>query len=197
MRRGRLFVVAGPSGAGKGTLIAELLKRYPRARLSVSATTREPRPGEREGVEYHFLDRKEFERRAQAGEFLEWAEVHGNLYGTPRRAVEEWLEGGHDVILEIDVQGAWQVRERMPEAVTVFVAPPSLEALEERLRRRGTESEEEIRRRLRNAVRENEERTGFRHVVVNDDLRRAVDELCAIYEKESESLETTEKQDGR
>lgn len=191
MRRGRLFVVAGPSGAGKGTLISELLKQYPQARLSVSATTREPRPGEREGVDYHFLDRKEFERRAQAGDFLEWAEVHGNLYGTPRRAVEEWLKRGHDVILEIDVQGAQQVRERMPEAVTVFVAPPSLEALEERLRRRGTENEEEIRRRLRNAVRENEERTGFRHVVVNDDLRRAVEELCAIYEKESASLETT------
>ncbi|MGQ9475806.1 MAG: guanylate kinase [Actinomycetota bacterium] len=193
MRRGRLFVVAGPSGAGKGTLISELLKRYPQARLSVSATTREPRPGEREGVEYHFLDRKEFQRRAQAGDFLEWAEVHGNLYGTPRRAVEEWLERGHDVILEIDVQGARQVRERMPEAVTVFVTPPSLEALEERLRQRGTENEEEIRRRLRNAVRENQERTDFRHVVVNDDLRRAVEELCAIYEKESTSLETTEK----
>lgn len=193
MRRGRLFVVAGPSGAGKGTLVAELLKRYPRARLSVSATTREPRPGEREGVEYHFLDCKEFERRAQAGDFLEWAEVHGNLYGTPRRTVEEWLEKGHDVILEIDVQGARQVRERMPEAVTVFIASPSMEALEERLRRRGTENEEEIRRRLRNAVRENEERTGFRHVVVNDDLRRAVEDLCAIYEKESASLEKTEK----
>ncbi|MDI6872849.1 guanylate kinase [Candidatus Solincola sp.] len=189
MRRGRLFVVAGPSGAGKGTLIAELLKRYPRARLSVSATTRDPRPGEREGVDYHFLDREEFLRRAGEGEFLEWAEVHGNLYGTPRGAVEEWLNEGHDVILEIDVQGARQVRERMPEAVTVFVEPPSLEALEERLRRRGTESEEELRRRLRNAVRESGEKGGFRHVVVNDDLQRAVEELCAIYEKESASTE--------
>lgn len=197
MRRGRLFVVAGPSGAGKGTLIAELLKRYPRTRLSVSATTREPRPGERDGVDYHFLGREEFLRRAGAGEFLEWAEVHGNLYGTPRGAVEEWLEKGQDVILEIDVQGARQVRERMPEAVTIFVEPPSMEALEERLRRRGTESEEELQRRLRNAVRESGEKEGFRYVVMNDDLQRAVEELCAIYEEESASAEARKKGDWR
>ncbi len=141
-------------------------------------------------MEYHFLDREEFLRRAGEGEFLEWAEVHGNLYGTPRRDVEEWLDRGYDVILEIDVQGARQVRERVPDAVTVFVEPPSLEALEERLRRRGTESEEEIRRRLRNAVRESGEKDGFRHVVVNDELQRAVEELCAIYESESSSTET-------
>ncbi len=189
MRTGRLFVVAGPSGAGKGTLIAELLKRYPKSRLSVSATTRKPRPGEKDGVHYFFLDKGEFRRRAEAGEFLEWAEVHGNLYGTPRRQVEEWMDRGYDVILEIDVQGAGQVRERMPEAVTVFVQPPSLEVLEERLRRRGTENEEQMRERLRNADRESLEKDKFHYVVVNDELHRAVSELCAIYEKESRRLD--------
>ncbi len=148
-------------------------------------------------MDYHFLEREEFMRRVDAGEFLEWAEVHGNLYGTPRLVVEEWLEKGHDVILEIDVQGARQVRERMPDAVTVFVEPPSLRILEERLRSRGTESEEELRRRLRNAVRESEEKGGFRHVVVNDDLRRAVEEFCAIYENESASAEAERNEDGR
>jgi len=139
MPQGRLFVVAGPSGAGKGTLIEELLKRYPTAWLSVSATTRKPRPDEVEGVQYNFLDSDEFRELVEKGEFLEWAEVHGNLYGTPRARVERELARGLDVILEIDVQGARQVREKIPDAVAVFVLPPSLEVLEERLRNRGTE----------------------------------------------------------
>lgn len=197
MRRGRLFVVAGPSGAGKGTLITELLKRYPGTRLSVSATTRKPRPGEADGIQYHFLEEEEFRRRVAAGDFLEWAEVHGNLYGTPRREVEEWMERGYDVILEIDVQGARQVREKMPEAVTVFVEPPSMEILERRLRGRGTENEEELRERLRNALRESEEKSNFHYVVVNDEFRRAVEELCAIYERESASAEVDKKGNGR
>lgn len=166
-------------------MIAELQRRYPRTWLSVSATTRRPRPGEREGVEYYFLDEEEFARKADAGGFLEWAEVHGKLYGTPRQQVVEKMREGRDVLLEIDVQGAEQVRERMPDAVSVFVKPPSLEELERRLRERGTESEEELRERLKNARLESREAGKFDYVIVNDELSRAVDELCAIYEKES------------
>ncbi|NPV59577.1 MAG: guanylate kinase [Actinobacteria bacterium] len=185
MPRGRLFVVAGPSGAGKGTLIEELLRRHPTAWLSVSATTRAPRSGETHGVQYYFLDRATFRDKVRNGDFLEWAEVHGNLYGTPRQSVVEHLEGGRDVILEIDVQGARQVREKMPDSVGIFVMPPSLEELERRLRGRGTESDSEIARRLRNAREESKAAEEYRYVVVNDDLRRAREELCAIYVNES------------
>lgn len=168
-------------------MIAELLRRYPRTWLSVSATTRRPRPGEREGVDYFFLEEEEFARRADAGEFLEWAEVHGKRYGTPRTRVLDKMREGYDVLLEIDVQGARQVREKMPEAVAVFVRTPTLRELERRLRERGTESEEEIAERMRNARRENREAGNFDYVITNDELSRAVDELCAIYEKESRS----------
>ncbi len=185
MPRGRLFVVAGPSGAGKGTLIEELLRRYTTAWLSVSATTRKPRPGESHGVQYFFLDEATFRAKADRGDFLEWAEVHGNLYGTPKESVLESLEAGRDVILEIDVQGARQVREKMPDAVGIFVMPPSLEELERRLRGRGTESDNDIERRLRNAREESRAAEEYGYVVVNDDLRRAREEFCAIYEKES------------
>jgi len=193
MPRGRLFVVAGPSGAGKGTLIEELLRRYPTAWLSVSATTRRPRRGESDGVQYFFLDEETFRARARAGEFLEWAEVHGSLYGTPRDAVMEHLEKGEDVILEIDVQGARQVREKVPDAVGIFVMPPSIEELERRLRGRGTESDGEIARRLRNAREESKASGEYRYVVVNDDLRRARREICAIYEDESPLVKADKK----
>jgi guanylate kinase len=185
MPRGRLFVVAGPSGAGKGTLVEELLRRYPTAWLSVSATTRKPRPGEAEGVQYHFLEEERFRELVDQDEFLEWAEVHGNLYGTPGTMVARQLASGHDVILEIDVQGARQVKEKMPDAVSVFVTPPSLEVLEERLRGRGTEDDNEIERRMRNAREESLEKNDYSYVVLNDRLHRAVEELCAIYEEES------------
>jgi len=197
MQRGRLFVVAGPSGAGKGTLIEGLMGRHPRTWLSVSATTRKPRPGEEDGVQYHFLDREEFMRRVEAGEFLEWAEVHGNLYGTPRDRVEEKLDSGYDVILEIDVQGARQVKEKVPQAVTVFVTTPSPRELEERLRRRGTEGEEELRERLRNALEEERQKDHFRYVIINDRLEDAVDELCAIYETESPLAGIDSAKNGR
>lgn len=185
MPQGRLFVVAGPSGAGKGTLIGELLQRYPSAWLSLSSTTRRPRQGEVEGVQYHFLDEEDFLESVRRGEFLEWAKVHGNLYGTPRMRVMEKLAQGYDVILEIDVQGAGQVRKEMPQALAIFVLPPSPEVLEERLRDRGTEEEDELGQRLENALEENRRKDEYDYVVVNDQLHRTVEEFCGIYEKES------------
>ena len=185
MPLGRLFVVAGPSGAGKGTLIEELMRRYPDVWLSVSATTRKPRRGEVDKVHYQFLGEKKFREMMDKGEFLEWAEVHGNLYGTPRAGVARELAGGHDVILEIDVQGARQVRDKIPDAVFIFVTPPTAEVLEERLRSRGTEEEDDMETRLRNAIEESQEKDAYEYVVVNDLLHHAVDEFCAIYEKES------------
>jgi len=185
MPQGRLFVVAGPSGAGKGTLIEELFKRYDTASLSVSATTRRPRQGETDGEQYFFLEEDEFRDAAAKGMFLEWAEVHGNLYGTPLEKVERELARGRDVILEIDVQGARQVREKVAGAISIFVQTPSIRILEERLRKRGTEEESELETRLRNALEESREKDDYDYVVVNDELNRAIEDFCAIYEKES------------
>lgn len=190
-------MVAGPSGAGKGTLIRELLQRYPSVWLSVSSTTRNPRPGEKEGVHYNFLDEESFRDLAERGAFLEWAEVHGNLYGTPLEDVEKIISRGKDVFLEIDVKGARQVISRKPEAVTIFVVPPSERILEERLRGRGTEDEGELERRLQNALEESKEQEDYDYVVINDDLNRAVREFCAIYEKESFSAGSKDRENGR
>jgi guanylate kinase len=174
------FVITGPSGVGKGTVIRGVLERIPQVELSVSATTRAPRPGEREGVDYHFLSDEEFERRVTAGEFLEHARYSGHRYGTLREEVERRTAAGTPVMLEIEVQGARQVRETMPEAVQVFIAPPSLEALRARLVGRGTNAADDVERRLDTARAEMEARDEFRHVVVNDRLEAAVDELAAI-----------------
>jgi len=197
MPQGRLFVVAGPSGAGKGTLIKELISRYPQVWLSVSATTRKPRSGEKQGVQYHFLEDQDFRDLARRGDFLEWAEVHGNLYGTPLDKVVEKRSQGQDVILEIDVKGARQVRSRDPDAVAIFVLPPSVEILEERLRGRATEGEAELQERLRNAQEESREKDDFDYVVLNDDLDRAAQELCAIYEMESAVVQAAKKENRR
>ncbi len=180
MTTGRLFVITGPSGVGKGTLIRRLLREVPGLELSVSATTRPPRPGERDGVEYHFMSGREFDRLAQNGELLEHATYAGNSYGTLRTEVEPRLARGTGVVLEIEVQGARQVREAMPEAVQVFIAPPSPHALRERLVGRATDRPDEIERRLAAAQEELAAREEFGHVIVNDDLDRAAEELAGL-----------------
>jgi guanylate kinase len=169
----KVFVITGPSGVGKGTLIGELLRRLPGLELSVSATTREPREGEADGRDYHFLDREEFDRRAREGEFLEHATYSGNRYGTLRSEVDRRLDAGHSVVLEIEVQGARQVRAAMPESVQVFIAPPSPGALRLRLEGRGTDSTADIDERLRTAELELAAQEEFQHVVVNDEVQHA------------------------
>ncbi len=179
----RVFVITGPSGVGKGTLIRGLMEQLggrAHLQLSVSATTRGPRPGERDGVDYHFLSRQEFDRRAAAGEFIEHADYAGRSYGTLRSELDERVEAGIPVVLEIEVQGARQVRAAMPEAVQVFIAPPSLAALRARLVARGTDDAEEVERRLRVAERELAARPEFAHVVVNDRLEDALAQLVQI-----------------
>ncbi len=176
----RVFVITGPSGVGKGTLIRGLMERHPELELSVSATTRAPRPGERDGVDYHFLTREEFDRRVAGGEFVEHADYAGRSYGTLRSELDERVRAGAPVVLEIEVQGARQVRAAMPEAVQVFIAPPSLEALRTRLVGRGTDDAEEVERRLRVAEQELAAQPEFGHVVVNDRLDDALEQLTEI-----------------
>lgn len=180
----KVFVITGPSGVGKGTLIRELCSRVPGLELSVSATTRAPRPGEEGGRDYHFLGGEEFDRRAEQNEFLEHASYSGNRYGTLRSEVERRLADGASVLLEIEVQGARQVRAAMPEAVLVFLVPPSPETLRERLEGRGTDSAEAIDERLRTAEIELAAQQEFKHVVVNDQLERAAAALEAIVRDE-------------
>jgi guanylate kinase len=175
-----VFVITGPSGVGKGTLIRGLLERVPELELSVSATTRTPRPGERSGSEYHFMDADEFARRAQNGEFVEHATYSGRHYGTLRSELEGRLGAGIPIVLEIEVQGARQVREAMPEALAVFIAPPSREALRARLIGRGTDPPEQIAQRMLTAEQELEAQPEFAHVVVNDRLEQATAQLERI-----------------
>jgi guanylate kinase len=176
----RVFVITGPSGVGKGTLIRGLMERLPRLELSVSATTRPPRPGEQDGVDYHFLSREEFDRLVAAGDFVEHADYAGRSYGTLRGELERRLAESVPLVLEIEVQGARQVRTAMPDAVQVFIAPPSLAALRTRLVGRGTDDGPEVERRLRVAEEELEAQPEFEHVVVNDRLDDALDRLTDI-----------------
>jgi len=182
MSRGTLVIISGPSGAGKGTLVRALLGRVPSVWVSVSATTRAPRPREQEGRHYFFLTSAEFERRVESGDFLEHAEVHGNRYGTLRSTVETKLAQGRTVILEIDPQGAAQVRAMMPEAALVFIVAPSTDELVRRIRQRGGESDEDIAVRMATAQRELALVGTYDCVVQNDDLRRATDELVHFIE---------------
>ncbi|MEL6448406.1 MAG: guanylate kinase [Pseudomonadota bacterium] len=179
-RRGRLVVISAPSGAGKTTLVRGLIDRDPRFEFSVSYTTRDKRPTETDGEDYHFVTRDEFERLRKAGEFLEFAQVFDNFYATGRPAVESLLAKGKHVIVEIDWQGAQQVRARLPECISIFIVPPSVRALEERLRNRQTDSEAVIRRRLQDSITDLSHWDEFDYIVVNDDLDTALDELAGI-----------------
>jgi len=175
-----VFVITGPSGVGKGTLIRGLMERLPKLQLSVSATTRAPRPGERDGIDYHFLSREEFDRRVAEGDFVEHADYAGRSYGTLRSELEDRVAAGVPVVLEIEVQGARQVRAAMPEAAQVFIAPPSLDALRTRLIGRGTDDAGEVERRLQVAEQELTAQPEFGYVVVNDRLDEALRQLTAI-----------------
>jgi guanylate kinase len=177
---GSLIILTAPSGAGKTTLVRGLLEQDPRIDLSVSYTTRDPRPGEEDGREYHFVDVTTFRALRDQGEFLEWAEVHGNYYATSKVWLREQIAAGRDILLEIDWQGAQQVRRGFPDAVGVFVLPPSLEELEARLRGRGTDSDEVIVRRLLGARGEMRHVGEFDYVILNNDLRSAVEDLVAV-----------------
>jgi guanylate kinase len=179
--RGTLFIVAAPSGAGKSSIVNACLARDPNIALSISFTSRAPRPGERHAQHYHFVGADEFQRMIDAGDFFEWANVHGDLKGTARQSVEPQLNAGRDVLLEIDWQGAQQVRAQVPDAVGVFILPPSREALEERMRKRGQDSEDVIARRLAAAREEMSHFGEFDYVIVNEMFETAVEEMCAIF----------------
>ncbi len=174
---GKLFLLTGPSGVGKGTLIKTLLSRHPEIWLSISATTRQPRDGEIDARHYYFMSRAEFSELASQGGFLEWAEFAGNFYGTPSKEVRERLSSGRPVLLEIELEGARQVRGSFPEALQIFVAPPSFEELERRIRGRATDSEEAIAQRLFRANEELSSQNEFDAIVINDDLQRAIEEI--------------------
>lgn len=179
------LVLAAPSGTGKTTIARALVERFDDVVFSVSATTRAPRKGEVDGRDYHFLTRAAFESEIASGSLVEWAEVHGNLYGTLKRSLDEALARGEHPLLDIDVQGAGQIRERVPDAVRIFIFPPSAEVLRARLTARGTEDPEEVARRLRAAQRELEESVHFDYIVVNEELERAVQEVREILAAES------------
>lgn len=180
MNRGKTFIVSGPSGVGKSTVLKALLEKRPNLYFSVSATTREPRPGEVDGVHYHFLSVDTFRQKIAAEEFLEYAEYVGNFYGTPKKYVDEAMNHGRDVILDIEIQGALQVCGKRPETVRIFIAPPSWAELERRLTERGTDSPEKVQKRLLRAKVEFQTAHTYDYFVINDTLREAVTELDAI-----------------
>ncbi len=181
---GLMVVVSSPSGAGRTTIVRRVVPQDETIRYSTSVTTRPKRLGEKEGKDYFFVSEKEFKQRVERGEFVEWAEVHGFMYATPRAPVVQVIQQGGFIILDIDVQGTMRVEEEFPDCVTVFIAPPSLENLEQRLRNRGTDSEELIRRKLQDALREVAKIPGYDYLIINDDLDTAVRQLQAVLEAE-------------
>ena len=182
MSKGRLFVISAPSGTGKSTVINRLMKLCPELVLSVSATTRGPRPNETDGISYHFVSREKFREMIEKGELLEYAEYVGEFYGTPLKPLYENIGNGKNVLLEIEVQGARQVMELEPDAVTIFLVPLDIKELERRLRGRGTDSEEKLAARLERALLEFDKEKYYKHIVVNDDVTRAAKEILAIIE---------------
>ena len=183
MKRGNLFVISGPAGAGKSEIVKAMLARHPDVKVSVSCTTRQPRPGEEEGVSYFFITDREFDRMIAAGEFYEWAHVHQNRYGTPKAAVQRALDAGEDMILEIDVQGCLQAMAQDPDVTGIFVSPPSRENLEKRLRDRGTETEESIRVRLGNVAKEVAQAPKYNYVIIHYDWNDVPDALSIAAEQ--------------
>jgi guanylate kinase len=177
---GLLIVISGPSGAGKGTLCKELRDAMPELNYSVSVTTRAPRVGEKEGINYYYIDKTKFEEMIAENELLEWAKVYDNYYGTPKKQVMEYIEQGEDIVLEIDIQGAMNIKKQYPQGVFVFIVPPSIRELEERITKRGTESAESIKKRLSCASEELSYVTEYDYVVVNDSLTKAAEKLKAI-----------------
>lgn len=184
MRKGLLILISGPSGTGKGTVCDLLRQKHPEVSYSISATTRQPRPGEQDGVNYYFYTKEKFREMIDQGQLLEWAEVYGNFYGTPKQKVLDRLEAGEDILLEIDTQGALNVMKVMPEGLFIFLLPPSLEELAARLKGRGTETEESLHRRLGAAVDEIKLATKYRYVVVNDKVEDAQETIANIIEAE-------------
>jgi len=189
IHEGLLIVFSAPSGTGKGTVRDALLPQVPALQYSISATTRTPRPGEKDGVHYHFVDRFAFERMIENGELLEWANVYGNYYGTPQRNVKQAMNEGNDVLLEIEPQGAMQVKQKFPKAIFVFLVPPSLEELGTRIRRRGTETDDSIRIRLGAAREEMRHMNAYNYVVVNDYVEIAAEKVKSIIEAEHCNVE--------
>ncbi|MCI6910322.1 MAG: guanylate kinase [Veillonellaceae bacterium] len=184
MRKGLLILISGPSGTGKGTVCDLLRQKHPEISYSISATTRQPRPGEQDGVNYYFYTKEKFREMIDQGQLLEWAEVYGNFYGTPKQKVLDRLDAGEDILLEIDTQGALNVMKVMPEGLFIFLLPPSLEELAARLKGRGTETEESLHRRLGAAVDEIKLATKYRYVVVNDKVEDAEETIANIIEAE-------------
>ena len=182
MHKGVLMVLSGFSGAGKGTLVKYLMEKYDNFALSISMTTRQPREGEQDGVEYFFTDREHFLKTVEKNGLIEYAEYCGNFYGTPRKYVEEQLAAGKDVILEIEIQGALKIREKFPECLLIFVTPPSAEELERRLTERGTETPEVIKRRLARAYEESQGMDAYDYIAINDNLARCAEEITEIVE---------------
>lgn len=183
-KKGNLFVVSAPSGAGKTTLCQRLRELLPDIRFSVSYTTRPPRKGEINDVHYSFVDEEEFRTMISEGEFVEWAEVHGNFYGTSRKRIEDIINNGFDVLLDIDVQGARKIKDKFPQSILIFVLPPSMEALKDRLSKRMTESEDIMKRRLQNAIDEIKEFINYDYVIINNILDEAVKDMTCIIKSE-------------